>query len=364
MDKFILGYNNTPITQENTPFSIYNFDDIYPSEEISENKLGLNTLKIINKIGNGSFGNIYKISLKYDDNNISIFSAMKTVGKTPYGLNSILESYIMLNFKKCIYLSKSINITITDHGYINIIQPIANSDLWNYRQNNNINNTILKKWFWQIICAVAHLHSNGILHGDIKAKNILLYPYIIKNIKYSYIKLTDFGLSVIILNSIIGINNYNYYTTSHRAPEVFKGNFSYPADIWALGCTFYELMKGQPYNFNYSNFNFNDELFNNLLHSMLNKNFNSRLTIWQIANHNYFNDVRNYDEMPINNTYPIFNYNIEDYFNKIKHLCSNNVCQNIINDLFGIKNIYKLTFIEFQQEIELCKKLKFNFLNL
>ena len=130
-----------------------------------------------------------------------------------------------LNFKKCIYLSKSINITITDHGYINIIQPIANSDLWNYRQNNNINNTILKKWFWQIICAVAHLHSNGILHGDIKAKNILLYPYIIKNIKYSYIKLTDFGLSVIILNSIIGINNYNYYTTSHRAPEVFKGNF-------------------------------------------------------------------------------------------------------------------------------------------
>lgn len=89
----------------------------------------------------------------------------------------------------------------------------------------------------QILSGLSFLHSNAILHRDIKPGNILL-------LKEGVIKLADFGVSRIQngLNTFVGSPYW-------IAPEILqlKGATS-ASDIWSLGCTIIQLVDGKaPY---------------------------------------------------------------------------------------------------------------------
>ena len=79
----------------------------------------------------------------------------------------------------------------------------------------------------------------NIIHGDIKPENILL-----SNNGIHQVKLIDFGTSCFNGND----KNYSYIQTRfYRAPEVAFGyKYSFPIDIWSLGCVLCELFKGKP----------------------------------------------------------------------------------------------------------------------
>ncbi|KAJ2158146.1 Protein kinase of the Mitotic Exit Network [Coemansia sp. RSA 552] len=89
----------------------------------------------------------------------------------------------------------------------------------------------------QILDGLAYLHSNAILHRDIKPGNILL-------LKEGVVKLADFGVARIQngLNTVVGSPYW-------IAPEVLllKGSTA-ASDIWSLGCTIVQLVSGKaPY---------------------------------------------------------------------------------------------------------------------
>ncbi len=102
----------------------------------------------------------------------------------------------------------------------------------------------LKRWAYQLVCAVAHLHSRGILHQDIKAANVLVFGSATSS-GATTVRLGDYSLSTLIMDARQGtcdLGTAMAYTATHRAPEVWrKERFSYGADVWALGCTLYEL---------------------------------------------------------------------------------------------------------------------------
>ena len=99
---------------------------------------------------------------------------------------------------------------------------------------NNIQNTIKS-----LLLGLLHLHQRRILHGDIKGHNVLIFK--------GEAKLSDFGLSCFILegNKQTFNSSVKMYTSTHRPPEVWKTNsWGFPADIWSLGCTFFEILYG------------------------------------------------------------------------------------------------------------------------
>ncbi|CAH0548609.1 unnamed protein product [Brassicogethes aeneus] len=94
-----------------------------------------------------------------------------------------------------------------------------------------------KRIFCQIVSAVSYCHTQGIVHRDLKAENLLLDHNM-------NIKLADFGFS----NQYTDGNLLSTWCGSppYAAPELFQGlNYDGPkADIWSLGVVLYVLVCG------------------------------------------------------------------------------------------------------------------------
>ncbi|XP_069771956.1 serine/threonine-protein kinase Nek9 isoform X2 [Narcine bancroftii] len=90
-------------------------------------------------------------------------------------------------------------------------------------------------WYlYQIVSAVAHIHSYGILHRDIKTLNIFLT-------KSDLIKLGDYGLAKQ-LNSPQSMAETCVGTPYYMSPELCQGErYNFKSDIWAVGCVLCEL---------------------------------------------------------------------------------------------------------------------------
>ncbi|CAK60937.1 unnamed protein product (macronuclear) [Paramecium tetraurelia] len=100
--------------------------------------------------------------------------------------------------------------------------------------------SLIKVYLKQILLGLQYLHSQGVIHRDIKGANILIN-------QNGQVKLADFGsgkqLSEIqqdVVGSLCGTPNF-------MAPEVInQQQYGKKADIWSLGCTMIEMATGHP----------------------------------------------------------------------------------------------------------------------
>ena len=164
-----------------------------------------------------------------------ITKELKILNNTHIGikLNPVFcEAFINKSFKSP-YLNTAEYVTV-QNGTIVLFFNEAVSDFHRSGRNNF---SRIKQWIKSVVKGIVQLHLGRILHGDISASNILIFN--------SMAKLSDFGSSALILD-----NNYQHFTSklykpTHRAPEVWRSSqWNLSADMWALGCTIYEMIYG------------------------------------------------------------------------------------------------------------------------
>lgn len=95
----------------------------------------------------------------------------------------------------------------------------------------------------QMCEALAHAHKRGLVHRDVKPKNILLTPQ-------GVAKLTDLGLAREVDDKQAAESEAGkaYGTPYYISPEQIRGevNINFAADIYSLGATLYHMVTGRP----------------------------------------------------------------------------------------------------------------------
>src|SRR5277367_5587344 len=92
----------------------------------------------------------------------------------------------------------------------------------------------------QIVSATEYLHSNWILHRDLKTSNLLMN-------NRGEIKIADFGMARYTGDPPPKLTQL-VVTLWYRAPELLLGteNYGSAIDIWSIGCIFAELLTKDP----------------------------------------------------------------------------------------------------------------------
>jgi len=180
-------------------------------------------------LGDGTFSDVYKVL--GDDRREY---AMKVVDFKYHA------QYIIIELRALSYLRHPNIIKLEDHTVgekFEFILELMARDI----NKKKFPGACMKKLILQLVNGLDYMHARGVIHGDIKPRNIL-YKYVGGEMTLVY---TDFNSCVVKPSS--HECRSEHYTLWWRSPEVMlRMGFGQEADVWALGCVIYEMYRGHP----------------------------------------------------------------------------------------------------------------------
>lgn len=211
-----------------------------------EESEGLPTRKynVISTLGEGSYGTVYLAENLLTKNKV----AMKKIKKIKENIIDEMEIKNEIEILKQLdhpNIVRILEFYSTHKAYYIITDYCQSGELYGQIKHTYDENQ-LAVLFYQVFSGLLYLHTNNILHRDLKLENILISE-IEKDIKtgknYFWIKIIDFGTAKIFEphkkeKAIVGSSYY-------IAPEVLKKSYNEKCDTWSVGVLLYMLIVGR-----------------------------------------------------------------------------------------------------------------------
>lgn len=176
------------------------------------------------KIASGTYGTVYK----------TIYNGSKMAQKNFEHASSFLKEVVFLLSMKH---ENIVSIKGIGKKGCELYMDLMDCDLYDFAVKTKREDVILCSILYDCINAIKYIHSLGIIHRDIKPKNILIKKTEDKPI----VKLCDFGICGYVVTGTEELTS-GLYTFPYRPPECFDSNgYNFTADIWAFGCMVYEI---------------------------------------------------------------------------------------------------------------------------
>lgn len=192
-------------------------------------------------LGKGGYSSVYKVN-----DIMNIRYACKILDKNKVKRNKVRNEIEMLkSLRFSIKIPRYIDALEDESNYYIIQEWCKGGDIQKYISNYNIyaENTVASI-IRGVLRGLYHIHKSNIIHGDIKASNILLAD----KSEEAEVKIIDFGSSHYYDDDIIEVENLQG-TPWFLSPESLSSKLCVQSDIWSVGVLTYQLLSGKmPFN--------------------------------------------------------------------------------------------------------------------
>mmetsp|Transcript_3173 Transcript_3173/g.3906 ORF Transcript_3173/g.3906 Transcript_3173/m.3906 type:complete len:217 (+) Transcript_3173:231-881(+) len=135
--------------------------------------------------------------------------------------------------------------SLKDFNEIYVVLELMETDLGSIiKSDQELSLDHIKFFMYQLLRGIKYIHSAGILHRDLKPRNLLVDSN-------CDLKICDFGLSRADIPELYEAGSMTDYVSTrwYRAPELLLGSEDYTksVDMWAVGCIFSELLTRRPF---------------------------------------------------------------------------------------------------------------------
>lgn len=205
----------------------------------------------IAKVGQGTFGEVFKARSRSNPKEIvALKKVLMDNEKEGFPITALREIKILqlLNHENVVNLLEICRTKPTlynrNKASIYLVFEFCEHDLAGLLSNPAVKFSCaeMKKLMQMLLNALYFIHSNKILHRDMKAANVLIT-------KNGVLKLADFGLArAIHVNKEKQRYTNRVVTLWYRPPELLLGerNYGPPIDLWGAGCIMAELWTRTP----------------------------------------------------------------------------------------------------------------------
>ncbi|XP_009760644.1 cyclin-dependent kinase F-4-like isoform X1 [Nicotiana tabacum] len=193
--------------------------------------------KIINEVGNGTFGNVWRALNKQTGEVVAIKKMKKKYYSWEECINlREVKSLRKMNHPNIVKLKE----VVRENDILYFVFEYMECNLYQLMKDRAklFSESEVRNWCFQVFQGLAYIHRRGYFHRDLKPENLLASQDIIK--------IADFGLAREI-NSQPPFTEY-VSTRWYRAPEILLQSPIYgPAvDMWAMGAIMAELFSLRP----------------------------------------------------------------------------------------------------------------------
>ncbi|GAA0185737.1 hypothetical protein Leryth_008021 [Lithospermum erythrorhizon] len=203
------------------------------------------------KVGEGTYGKVYKAKDKETGQLVALKKTRLETDEEGIPPTALREISILQMLSTSIYVVRLLCVEHIENKsgkpILYLVFEYLDTDLkkyiTSYKKGGNsksLDPELVRSFLFQLCKGVAHCHSHGVLHRDLKPQNLLVDK------EKCILKIADLGLGRAFT---VPLKSYTHeiVTLWYRAPEVLLGSthYSTAVDMWSVGCIFAEMARMQ-----------------------------------------------------------------------------------------------------------------------
>ncbi|KAJ6871688.1 LOW QUALITY PROTEIN: cell division control protein 2 [Populus alba x Populus x berolinensis] len=209
----------------------------------------------LEKVGEGTYGKVYKAKDKLTGQLVALKKTRLQMDEEGVPPTALREVSLLQMLSQSLYVVRLLSVEHIDannsdddsKSNLYLVFEFLDTDLKKFidshRKGPNprpLSPSLIQSFLFQLCKGVAHCHSHGVLHRDLKPHNLLLDQ------ERGILKIADLGLGRAFT---VPLKSYTHeiVTLWYRAPEVLLGSthYSIAIDMWSVGCIFAEMSRRQ-----------------------------------------------------------------------------------------------------------------------